>query len=301
MLEVLRSAVNTWECDQMGHMNVKHYFARATQGLGVLGLSLGYGPTRLRAQGLALRPTAQHVRFNRELRPGAPYTLSAGVLAADGGRLRVYEEMRSLTGDEVAATFVSDVALYDLQSGALHAFDDAALQRVASIVTTLPAHAEPRGMTLDAPRAPITRPQAIALGMTGAFLGPVLADDCDASGRALESTFMGRISDGIGHFFHVLRQGLRPDGVGGAALDYRYVYHRRPCRDDLLEVRTGLKALGRKTLHFCNYTFDVETGACVATSEAVAVSFDLVARKAVDISDEARAAMTPRIIAGLAP
>src|SRR5690349_9444707 len=48
MMEVLRSGVNTWECDQMGHMNVRHYFARANQGISVLGLALGLGPSALR-------------------------------------------------------------------------------------------------------------------------------------------------------------------------------------------------------------------------------------------------------------
>jgi acyl-CoA thioester hydrolase len=299
MLEVLRSAVNTWECDQMGHLNVKHYFARATQGLGMLGLELGLGPSRLRDEGLSMRPTTQHVRFNRELRPGAGYVMSAGVLAADSGGLRVYEELRALTSGEVAATFVSDIVMCDVRTGVPRSLDALALQRAVGLRTELPAHAQPRGIALAPPHTPVTRQQAISMGMTGAFLGPVLPEDCDESGRAVESTFMARISDGVGHFFHVLRQGLRPDGVGGAALEYRYVYRQRPRLGEVIEVRTGLKALGRKTLHFCNYIFDVETGACLATSEAVAVSFDLAARKAVDIPDEARAAMQQGVIAGL--
>ena len=37
MIEVLRSGVNTWECDQMGHMNVRFYVAKMMEGLAELG------------------------------------------------------------------------------------------------------------------------------------------------------------------------------------------------------------------------------------------------------------------------
>jgi acyl-CoA thioester hydrolase len=299
MIEVLRSAVNTWECDQMGHLNVRHYVARAGQGLAMLGLQLGLGPAHLRQTGLVLRARDHHVRFHRELRPGAPYTLSAGVLSANQDVLHVYEEMRAVATGEVAATIVSEVLLVDAVSGQAQPFSAECVKRARDLHTELPEHGAPRGIARETPRELPLREEAITLGMTAAFLGPILPEDCDAYGYALEATFMGRISDGIGHFFRALRQGLRPDGVGGAALEYRYVYYARPRMGDVIEVRTGLKALGRKTLHFCHFVFDVETGRCLATSEAVAVSFDLAARKAVDISAEARAVMETRILAGL--
>lgn len=283
----------------MGHLNVRHYFARAGQGLAVLAHALGLSPSELRSAGLALRARDQHVRFHRELRPGAAFTLSAGVLAASSETLHVYEEMRAVHSGEVAATFVSELELFELASQQRIAFSAEQVQRASSLHTSLPAHATARGIARDAARTPPTRQQALSLGMSGAFLGPILPEDCDAHGFALEATFMGRISDGIGHFFHALREGLRPDGVGGAALEYRFVYYERPALGSIIEVRTGLRELGRKTLHMVHYVFDLESERCVASSEAVAVSFDLTLRKSVDISDEARAVMQTRIIAGL--
>ena len=32
-IEVWRGCVNTWECDEMGHLNVRFYVARAMEGL----------------------------------------------------------------------------------------------------------------------------------------------------------------------------------------------------------------------------------------------------------------------------
>jgi acyl-CoA thioester hydrolase len=299
MLEVLRASVNTWECDQMGHLNVRHYFARASQGLSLLALQLGLPPAQLRAERRLLRPTDQHVRFHHELRPGAPFTVCAGVLEARSDVLRVYEELRAVASERVSATIVSDVRL--LASGADGRespieFSLDVVQRARELYMPLPEHAQPRGVSVAPPRPAPERGDALAQRMIGAYLGPVLPEDCDASGHMLESNFMARISDGIGHFFRQVREGLRPDGVGGAALEYRYVYRALPRAGDLIEVRSCLTGLGRKTLHLGHAVFDVETGRCLATSEAIAVSFDLAARKSVEIPEDARAAMSQHIV-----
>src|SRR5688572_32068165 len=105
MREVLRSSVNTWDCDQMGHMNVRHYFGRANDGLAVLLLQLGFAPRNWMERGLAVRARDQHVRFSRELRPGIGFAIQAGVVSSRP-KLITYEEMRTVQ-DEVSATIVT--------------------------------------------------------------------------------------------------------------------------------------------------------------------------------------------------
>ena len=296
MIEVLRSGVNTWECDQMGHLNVRHYFGRANQGLQTLALHLGLLPSHMRAEGLALRARDQHVRFMRELRPGTSYAVHAGVVSASAGSLLVYEEMRLL--DHVAASMLSEVSLVEVLAGRERPFPDAVLARARELTTTISPESAPRGIERTTPRVRPLRDEALRRGLTGAFLGPVLPDDCDAHGEMTEAAFMARVSDGIGHLFQSLRS-TRGAGVGGAALEYRYVFHERARLGDVIEVRSGLKGLGRKTTHLCHWIFNVETGRCAATSEAVAISFDLTTRKSLDISPEARIALEQCIVPDL--
>ena len=61
MIDVMRSSVNTWECDSMGHMNVRHYSARAGDALARVALELGLGPRKLAEKGLAVRAT-DHIK-----------------------------------------------------------------------------------------------------------------------------------------------------------------------------------------------------------------------------------------------
>lgn len=298
MLEVLRSSVNTWDCDTMGHMNVRHYFGRANDGLSVLSLQLGLSPRALAERGLMLRARDQHLRFSRELRPGAGFSLHAGVVEERAAQLTTYEELRTVR-DEVSATVVSECVLLDVKTGEPAPWPATLLEAARGARCSVPAYAAARGVVARAGRGRITRERALAIGMLPGYLGPVRPEDCDAQGVLLEAACMGRISDGISHFFRGLHGGTRPEGIGGAALEYRFVFHAWPRLSDVIEVRSALSGLGPKALQVTHYLFDLESSQCFAASQAVVVWFDLSARKAVAIPEEVRAALQAQVITDL--
>jgi acyl-CoA thioester hydrolase len=300
MMEVLRSSVNEWECDQMGHLNVRHYFGSANEGLALLVAELGLGPARLRQEGLALRALDQHVRFQREMRPGTAYCVRAGVVSATPDVLRTYQEISVRPQLELSATFASELALYHFPSGVRRSFPPQLHALSHPIRSEIPPHGAARGIARDQPKPPFTRVHAIERGLVGAFLGPVRADECDSNGVMRESGMMAKVADGMSHFFIALRDRPRADGIGGAALEYRFVFRKWPQLGDFIEVRSGLKGLGAKTMQICHFLFDVETGECLASAEAVTVSFNLATRKSIEIPPEHRAAMQQHVIAGLA-
>jgi acyl-CoA thioester hydrolase len=299
MMEVFRSAVNVWECDQMGHLNVRHYFGRANDGLSLMLLELGLSATRLRKEGLALRAIDQHVRFHRELRPGTPFNVLAGVVRASAEALHTYQEISIPPQAELSATILTEANLIELSSGRPRAFPAQLTTLSQARRVEVPPHGAARGISRDAPRPPLTRNQAIERGLIGAYLGPVFAEDCDANGLMREAGMMAKISDGVAHFLRAARARPVQAGLGGAALEYRFAFRSWPRQGDIIEVRSGLKGLGNKTQNICHFVFDFESGECLASTEAVVVSFDLNARRAVPISSEARAALEPMIIPGL--
>ena len=68
-----RGAINPWDCDQWGHMNVQFYLAKASDAQAVLAARLGLSPSRLRAAGCRPMPVADRILFKRELRAGDIY------------------------------------------------------------------------------------------------------------------------------------------------------------------------------------------------------------------------------------
>lgn len=299
MREVLRSSVNTWECDHLGHMNVRHYLGRFNDGLAVLLQQLGLAPRNWIERGLVIRAHDQHLRFNRELRAGAGFAIRAH--GVPGSRaLTTYEEMQTLRG-EVSATSVTGLSLLDTKSGEPVPWPASVLRALSSESCSVPEYAAVRGVSREPTRVRISRDEALALGMLPDYLGVVLAEDCDARGIMRESAWMARISDGFTHLVHALcGSGERPDSVGAVSLEYRFVFHRWPRVDDTIELRSGLSALGSKTLQITHHMFDLESGDCLASSQAVVVWFDLVARKAMVLPDEMREQLARKVIAELA-
>lgn len=283
MIETYRGVVNTWECDEMGHMNVRFYVAKAMDGVQVLGSSLGLLPSFLRHAGLTLTPHEQHLRFHREVHPGDAVVMRGSVVQASAQELAVYQELRRSQGDVLCATIHSRVGLCRAEDRVPHVFGEAIVHGASAQLTSIPEQGLPRGLILRTPRPALSLKGAEELGLHRVYRGIVRSEDADLAGFMRAESFMGRISDGVPHFFHALG-GLTRDpaqGLGGAALEYRLIYRAFPRLGDVLEIRSGLRAQRGKTTEFCNFIFDVATGECVMSSDAIAVMFDMKLRKAV--------------------
>jgi acyl-CoA thioester hydrolase len=299
-IEVVRSSVQTWECDQMGHMNVQFYVAKADEGLAALAAALGLSARAQGSDRAALIPREHHIRFHRELRPGAPFAMTAGILAAKSEGLIVYQEMTNVVTNAVAATFVARAEWADAAVRGGLPLPVIAVAKAGALGVDLPEHGKPRGLDMEPPRRAPSLKEADAMGLMTTFRGTVQPEHCDAHGYMLMRHYMGRLSDAIPNLIAQTRGEDRSSGTtGGAALEYRFVY-RMPARDgDLLVVKSGLKSVSAKTYVWSHWLFDGESGECFATAEAVAIAMDLATRKAIEIPPAMRAHLEGLIIPGI--
>ena len=92
-LEVWRGQVNAWNCDEMGHMNVRFYVSRFMEGLGGLALRLGLPDAFQRSTNATLLVRDHHLRFLKEAHAGAlgldPLHEAADLLGIADGALAV--------------------------------------------------------------------------------------------------------------------------------------------------------------------------------------------------------------------
>jgi acyl-CoA thioester hydrolase len=296
MIEVARSSVQTWQCDQMGHMNVQFYLDAAEQGVAALALALDLP----REGGAGLRAREHHVRFLREQRPGAPFFLRAGVVDVAEGGLTVFEELVETVSDAPAATFRIELACC-APDGAPQPLPARSRDAAAALHTEIPEYGRARGLVLAPPRDAPRLADADDLGMLRTWQGRIDAAQCDPSGRLTPRHFMGIVSDSIPNLL-ALTGGAdrsRTPGVGGAALEYRFVYRGTPRVGDVLTLRSGLKQVSAKTYVWCHWLFDLATGDAVATAEAVAIALDLEKRRAIPLPEALRADLEARVIDGI--
>lgn len=300
MIEIGLGSVQSWECDVMGHMNVQFYVARIGDGLPALALALGLGPSQCRALDAELVPLDHHIRFLRELRPGEPFAIWGGVLACEGERLRLYQEMRNTLTGAIAASFITVAALVDAERRFTLPLPEAVKARAGALVETLPEHGRPRSLTLDPPRPRPDWAEADRLGLLLTQQGAVGPQECDPRGLMVTRAVIGRVAHSIPNMVAKTRGADRSaEKHGGAALEYRLIYHATPRQGDVLALRSGIKTIGAKAFTWGHWLFDRESGAAVATTEAVAVTFDLATRKSLALTEAMRQSLGRFLVPGL--
>jgi acyl-CoA thioester hydrolase len=300
MIEVARSSVQTWECDQMGHMNVQFYVAKADEGLTTLAAALGLSRRAQQSDRAALIPREHHIRFHRELRPGAPYAIHGGVLAARSEGLIFYEEMQHAVTGNTAATFVTRTEWADIEMRGGLPLPVIAVAKAPPLTTELPAHGQPRGLNMAPPRPSPTLDEAEDMNLMTTYRGAVPPEHCDIAGYMTTRHYMGRVSDAIPNLIAQTRGDDRSaSSTGGAALEYRFVYRMPAGEGDLLILKSGLRSVSSKTYVWCHWLFDGESGECFATAEAVAVAMDLQTRKAIEIPRDMREHLESLVVPGL--
>lgn len=299
-VEVWRGGVAAWECDGMGHLNVGFYVAKSMEALAGLAAELGMARAFSPKAQATLIVREQHIRFLREARPGTPLSIEGGVLEISETDARLLFLMRHATG-ELAASFQTVVSHATSADARPFPWPERMRARAAALAATVPERAAPRSIGLHPVETQASRERADALGLIRTGLGVVDAAQCDAFGRMRTEEFMRRLSDAVPHVFARGRPGAAEAGQrrGGAVLEYRLMHHAWPLAGDRVELRSGTAGADARLRRLAHWMLDPVTGRPWATAEAIAVSFDLEARKIITLDEAEVERAQAEVIPGL--
>ncbi len=301
--EVWRGGVNTWECDEMGHMNVRFHIARALEGMA--------GLARLLALPHAFRPAASstlavremHVRFLREAHAGAPLSMTGAVTRWGEADADLCLLLRHADGAP-ASTFRVRVE-HAAPDGRGFPWPSRARAAAEALAAETPAAAAPRSLGFgDAPATTASLDRAEALDLLCISRGVIAPAGCDVHGAFRPDEFMGRVSDGAAAIMRPVREAasIAAPGarVGGAVVEYRLLMLDRAGAGDHLEIRSGLAEVGERVSRVVHWCLDPAGGRAWVTSEAVVVCFDLDARRVLPVPPAGREALASLLKPGLA-
>lgn len=288
MQTVWRGSANQWDCDEMGHMNVRVYVEKAYEGLGVLAAK-----AEMPYAFVANAPSTwivedQHIRFIREVLPGTPLTMDACVIELGECNALIYQQL--VHGDgQVAAALRTRVRHANSKTGEAFPWSQRTLKVLKSLVETPPTESEPRGIDPTLPTLPNEQVTYALVKETNApliGLCTVLPEQCDVHGRILPSTFVGNTSDAVPNLLYDWRKTVAKasgEGVrtGAAVVEYRLVYRGWPKAGETIAVHSSLGWVKEKAHSLVHWSLSPITGQVFMTSQVVAVTFDLDARKAL--------------------
>ena len=237
-----------------------------------------------------------------EARAGAGLIMTGGVVEMGETDARLLLVIRHLSG-EPAASF--QVVVSHVTSADLRPFPWPARIREAAqaLMVEVPAFAAARSIDLSPVTPTAGYAKALALDMTRIGMGVIQPAECDVFGRMRGEIFIGRVSDGVNRLFGETRPGPEPvpgepvKNIGGAVLEYRVLHLDWPKAGDSVELRSGFAGIDARTRRVMHWMVDPVSGRAWVSAEAVVISFDLDARKVVDIPPAAqefyRAQLTP--------
>lgn len=291
-LETYRGSVQTWECDEMGHLNVQHYMAKLEQALVHFRAVTGTARDGM----LILRSACDHVRFLAELRDAELLYIETGVTGIDETGVDLWSVMRKSQGGDVAATYTSRLEAFDCAAMTSTALPSAWRERLAAITIEADPNIGPRGVpAMDIPafdEATLLGADAVPL-----YRGAVLPEHLNSEGFNGLRYYLGRLSEGVMHSFFRMgidAEAMFNDGIGNIALEQRMRYTKA------LTVGTPIAIYGvpvgtnGKIMNFANFMIDSSTGEGVGSFQAAAAFFDLKDRRIHPLTPEQDALIRQR-------
>lgn len=305
LTEYWRGGVEQWECDNMGHMNVRFWMRRFYDSLvpfsNHIGLSSAFSP--MAENTLSMRQT--HLKFIKEAHVGAALYLQGGTHLISEKEIEYYAEIRHSKTHDLAATIITKLNYVNCKSGIQIALRDDIFAKANALRVEIPEYAKPRSINLNQAIAAHTLDWAKEKGFMRIGLMPVRASHCDVFGRFLPENYFGFISESVPN----LTAHRNDDGgknsnnqtenrprIGGAVLENRFDYYEPPNAGDVLEIVSGVVALADKTRTLQHRIYNVLTQEAVCISHAIVANFDLDQRKAVSFSPEYRAKIEKNMI-----
>jgi len=287
VIPVWQGIANKWDCDEMGHMNVRIYVEKALEGLGVFAAQIGMPNAYKPNSPSTLIPADQHIRYIREVHAGNPVSMTACVLEVGECDAVIYQDMRHGDG-RCAAAFRTRIVHANAKTCAPFPWSTRSRAALEALIDTPPDETAPR--SIDPKQAPLASTETnmsavdkVRPPMVG--MGAISPQHCDVFGRMVHSWFIGRISDSVPNLLYEWRQKIanNPDGkpAGGAVLEYRLVYRRWPQAGDVYQVHTSFGGEFGKAHALNHWVMDPLSGKAWVTCQAVAVTFDLETRKVI--------------------
>ena len=294
-----RGVAQSWECDLMGHLNVSHYFGRASDHSAFTRFKLGMGPREMAALNRGTVALEEHGRFLQEVKAGGMMVGRSAPFEIGERTMGIYQEFRD-ADDTLLTSFKTLIGHFDTANRKLIPWTAKTLELAHGAKIDLPDHAAPAHVPAGSRVTPMSLAQSQEAGFHRIGGNIVNAWECDQFGHMNTMFYIRRQTEAVPHMWHRLGihlSDMRAEGRGFAVGEMRMSYVNELLAGDVVETWTAIREVKEKTLLAEHRLYNAETGQLAAISLVRAVHFDLTTRRAVAWSDETYAKINQNMAA----
>ena len=104
MFETARGTIHAWQCDHMGHANLRAYGELFEQALWHVFQRIGITPSVLRGDTIRMAGVQQNITYSKELLPGDLVLVRSNLVEMRERSLKMRHEMQHVESGEICAT-----------------------------------------------------------------------------------------------------------------------------------------------------------------------------------------------------
>ncbi len=305
MIPLWRGNANAWECDELGHLNVRFYLAKAWEAIEALAETLNMRAAFQPGATATLIAREIDIRFLAEVRPGAPLVIKGIVTGFEDTSLTAVLVIEHAALARPAATMRLRLDHADPLTARPFPWSARARAHLESLLGAAPAQSAARSLSTCQPASDVSVSRADALGLQEIGRGRVNTQYADRFGRMRAEFALGKVSSSVVHFaggfpeqWEVYRSGA-PLDAASVLLEARIVMRRWPVAGEGYVIRSGLAGANRNVRHLVHWICDPVSGGALWTMEGVGGLLDLETRRLRPVEADALASLQSAVVTGL--
>ncbi len=293
---------SAWECDELGHLNMRHYVYKTAQARAGLIIRMGL-PDAFKTDAMSsIRVKDFHIKYQAEARPGDPLKIESGLLSLDEETAKLCHVMYHADG-RIAATVVEIIEHIYLREIRKFPWPSRVRENAEKFMVQLPAPAKPRNINLSDPQTGMSLSELEGLGLNILGAGVFGPEEADNTGHITPQAFFGRTTSSIGWYTEgwpeIHNVDYREGGGMAALLEARAVFHSWPEVGDAYTYVPGFLGANTYTRAILHNLLNPVTGASYMTTVAMGCLFNTNTRSLVKTSDDQVEALNSNVIKGL--
>jgi acyl-CoA thioester hydrolase len=293
---------SAWECDGLGHLNMRHYMTKVMQARQMFFIRAGLHEAFKQDAYSSVRVSDFHIKYLGEARPDNPLYIESGLLKLSEQSVQLCHMMFHGDG-RIAATIVENVDHISLRTKSAFPWPSRFINAVKPYTVSQPQPSKPRNLSYET--LPWKPHESDLKKLTAKHVGSGVFQPFEIGtiGSVTPQALMGRTTETISHMMDGYPEFLNPDyhasGKSGALLEAQIFIHRPAEAGDGYHFYSGLKQGNAYTRQLVHHIFDVVTGDCIFSMIGDGCLFDLKARKLIKATNEQVATLQKNVVKGL--
>ncbi|MCF8466463.1 MAG: thioesterase family protein [Sneathiella sp.] len=283
LIPCYRGAVEAWECDQMGHMNVQFYMSKGSDAFGHFQNALGLSPALIREAKKGLRFKTLRIQYKSEVHAGAVLHGFCGMRKVEGDILHGFIHLFDTAQDRLSAAYEFTAQFTDYVTDEPLPLPDFVKVSAEALCDAHPDLYQP------APFAGNMMPRKPLANMFESCRSSVDVWQCDMFNHIEMRHVVGYFSDAATHIIGAIgltRGEIKRRNLGSAALDYYTEFHAPIKMSAPIVLKSGLMGAEGKIFRFGHNLVNVDSGEIAVTTTVLGCYFDMTARKSVPLPEE---------------